>query len=158
MRCQNQNFYEWKGEIKDETKPIFIGKDLDYITAMEASLKLKEVSYINSTNYSSGELKHGAIALIDENATVIAICTQEGTNSITRSNLMEAKSRGAKTLIISAMSLSEAEDDIILPDVPNYLTPLLTSVVSQCLAYYTAIHFGYDVDKPRNLAKSVTVE
>ena len=156
---QNSNIYSrFIGNIVNSKSVFYIGRGIDYWVCLESALKMKEISYIHTEAYSSGELKHGAIALIDENATVIAICTQEGTNSITRSNLMEAKSRGAKTLIISAMSLSEVEDDIILPDVPNYLTPLLTSVVSQCLAYYTAIHFGYDVDKPRNLAKSVTVE
>lgn len=156
---ENANVYASFADMLSNSKSIFyIGRGIDYWVCLESALKMKEISYIYTEAYSSGELKHGAIALIDEKSTVIAICTQEGTNSITRSNLEEAKARGANTLIISTKSLSKKEDDIILPDVPNYLTPLLTSLVTQCLAYYTAISLGNDVDKPRNLAKSVTVE
>ena len=156
---KNANIYASFVSVLMNSKSIFyIGRGIDYWVCLESALKMKEISYIHAEAYSSGELKHGAIALIDENTTVVAICTQEGTNRITRTNLMEAKSRGAKTLIISTESLSEKEDDIILPDVPNYLTPLLSSVITQLLAYYTALALGNDVDKPRNLAKSVTVE
>ena len=156
---ENANIYASFVSVLANSKSIFyIGRGIDYWVCLESALKMKEITYIHTEAYSSGELKHGAIALIDDKTTVIAICTQEGTNSITRSNLIEAKSRGAKTLIISTESLSEKEDDIVLPDIPNYLTPLLSSVVTQCLAYYTALALGNDVDKPRNLAKSVTVE
>lgn len=156
---ENTNIYASFVSLLVDSKSIFyIGRGIDYWVCLESALKMKEISYIHTEAYSSGELKHGAIALIDENTTVIAICTQEGTNSITRSNLMEAESRGAKTMVISIESLSEEDDDIILPDVPNYLTPLVSSIVTQCLAYYTALAIGNDVDKPRNLAKSVTVE
>ena len=156
---ENANIYASFVSVLANSKSIFyIGRGIDYWVCLESALKMKEISYIHTEAYSSGELKHGAIALIDKNTSVIAICTQEGTNRITRTNLMEAKSRGAKTLIISTESLSEKEDDIIIPDVPNYLTPLLSSVVTQCLSYYTALVLGNDVDKPRNLAKSVTVE
>ena len=156
---KHDNIYASFVIVLVNSKSIFyIGRGIDYWVCLESALKMKEITYIHTEAYSSGELKHGAIALIDDKTTVIAICTQEGTNSITRSNLIEAKSRGAKTLIISTELLSEKEDDIILPDVPNYLTPLLSIIVTQLLAYYTALALGNDVDKPRNLAKSVTVE
>ena len=151
--------YELASQKLKKSKSIFfIGRGIDYWVSMEASLKMKEISYIHTEAFSSGELKHGAIALIDENTSVIAICSQDGTNSITRSNLEEAKARGAQTFVISVDSLSEENDDFIVPNTKNYLTPLLTAVVSQCLAYYTAKELGNDIDKPRNLAKSVTVE
>ena len=156
---ENANIYEGFADVISKSKSVFyIGRGIDYWVCLESALKMKEISYIHTEAYSSGELKHGAIALIDDKTTVIAICSQEGTNSITRTNLMEAKSRGAKTLVITIDSLKESDDDIILPDVPNYLTPLLTSIITQCLAYCTALKLNNDVDKPRNLAKSVTVE
>lgn len=155
----NKNKYMEVAEtIKDSKSIFYIGRGIDYWVSMEAALKMKEITYIHTEAFSSGELKHGAIALIDENTSVIAICSQEGTNSITRSNLEEAKSRGAKTFVISLESLSEENDDFIIPDVKNYLTPLVTVIVTQCLAYYVAKLRGNDIDKPRNLAKSVTVE
>ena len=156
---KNINIYtNFIKNIVNSKSIFYIGRGIDYWMCLESALKMKEISYIHTEAYSSGELKHGAIALIDDSSMVIAICTQEGTNSITRSNLEEAKSRGAKTLIISTKSLSQEDDDIIIPDVPNYFTPLLTAIVTQSLAYYTALAKGNDVDKPRNLAKSVTVE
>ena len=123
-----------------------------------AALKLKEISYIHTDCYSSGELKHGTIALIEENTPVIAIVSQEGTNSIVRSNLAEALARGAKGFVISLESLAYSQDDIIIPNVAHYLTPMVSVVVCQMLAYYVALFRGKDIDRPRNLAKSVTVE
>jgi glucosamine--fructose-6-phosphate aminotransferase (isomerizing) len=96
--------------------------------------------------------------LIDKGTPVIAICTQEGTNSIVRNNLTETEARGSLPIIISTVSLSEPGDDIEVPDVNHYLSPLITIVVAQLLAYYVATMRGNDVDKPKNLAKSVTVE
>lgn len=145
-------------EIQNTQDAFFIGRGIDYWACMEASLKLKEITYIHTEAFSSGELKHGSIALIDKGTPVIAICTQEGTNAIVRSNLMETKSRGALTKVISFESLSFVDDDIIVPNVAHYLSPLVTIVVTQLLAYYTAVLKGNDVDKPKNLAKSVTVE
>lgn len=145
-------------EIKDAKDVFYIGRGIDYWTCLEASLKLKEISYIHTEAFSSGELKHGSIALIEKGTPVIAICTQEGTNAIIRSNLIETKSRGAKTYVISLESMSHNEDDIVLPNVAHYLTPLVSVVVCQLLAYYAAVLKGNDVDKPKNLAKAVTVE
>jgi len=144
--------------IKDSKGVFFIGRGIDYWSGLEAALKLKEISYIHTDAYSSGELKHGTIALIEKGTPVIAICTQEGTNSIVRSNLAEALARGAKGYVISLESLSYSEDDIIIPNVAHYLTPLVSVVVCQMLAYYVALYKNNDIDKPKNLAKSVTVE
>ncbi len=144
--------------IKDADDIFFIGRGIDYWSCLEASLKLKEISYIHSEAFPSGELKHGTIALIDKGTPVIAICTQEGTNSIVRNNLTETEARGSVPVVISTSSLSEPGDDIEVPDVNHYLSPLITIIVAQLLAYYVATMRGNDVDKPKNLAKSVTVE
>lgn len=160
-----EKILEEKIIIKNLAKQIFtasdvfyIGRGIDYWVCLEAALKLKEISYIHTEAFSSGELKHGSIALIDKDVPVLAICTQEGTNSIVRSNLTETIARGAKGIVIAMESLSDPTDDIILPDVAHYLTPLVSAVVCQLLAYYVAVLKGNDVDKPKNLAKSVTVE
>ena len=145
-------------KIKDSKAVFYIGRGIDYWSGDEAALKLKEISYINTDSYSSGELKHGTIALIEEGTPVIAIITQEGTNSIVRSNLQEAISRGAKGYVISLESLAYSNDDIIIPNVAHYLTPMVSVVVCQMLAYYVALFKNNDIDKPKNLAKSVTVE
>lgn len=145
-------------KIKDSKAIFFIGRGIDYWASDEASLKLKEISYINTESYSSGELKHGTIALIEKGTPVIAIITQEGTNSIVRSNLEEAIARGANGYVISLESLAYSKDDIIIPNVAHYLTPMVSVVVCQMLAYYVALYKNNDIDKPKNLAKSVTVE
>ena len=144
--------------IKDSKAIFYIGRGIDYWAGDEAALKLKEISYINTDSYSSGELKHGTIALIEDGTPVIAIITQEGTNSIVRSNLAEAMARGAKGYVISLESLAYSKDDIIIPNVAHYLTPMVSVVVCQMLAYYVALFKNNDIDKPKNLAKSVTVE
>lgn len=144
--------------IKDCTDVYYIGRGLDYYACLESALKLKEISYIHSEGYPSGELKHGSIALIEEGFPVIAIITSEETNLITRSNLIETESRGALGIVISSKSNSNSDDDFIISDVASYLTPLVSVVFSQLLSYYVSIKRGNDVDKPKNLAKSVTVE
>ncbi len=155
---KKEEIKEIAASIKDASDIFFIGRGIDYWSCLEASLKLKEISYIHSEAFPSGELKHGSIALIDKGTPVIAICTQEGTNSIVRNNLTETEARGSLPVIISTNSLSEPGDDIEVPDVNHYLSPLVTIVVAQLLAYYVATVRGNDVDKPKNLAKSVTVE
>ena len=125
---------------------------------MEAALKLKEVSYIHAEAYPSGELKHGPIALVDENTPIISIITQEGTNPIVRVNIKEVRARNANTYVISMETLSKNTDDIVIPNVIHYLTPLVTGMVVQLIAYYTAKLKNTDIDKPKNLAKCVTVE
>lgn len=145
-------------EIASCSDLFYIGRGIDYWTALEASLKLKEIAYIHTEAFSSGELKHGPIALITKGTPVIAIITQEGTNRITRSNLLETSARGAKTYVISSKSLSLPSDDIIIPNVAHYLSPLVSALVVQLIAYYASVLRNNDVDKPKNLAKSVTVQ
>lgn len=144
--------------LKTTRNAFYIGRSIDYDTAIEAALKLKEVSYVQTEGFASGELKHGTIALIEEGTPVIAIITDEKTAAHTRSNVQEVIARGANVITIVSRSLSNAGDQIVLPDVHPLLAPLVSIVPAQLLAYYTSKQRGYDVDKPRNLAKSVTVE
>lgn len=137
---------------------FYIGRGLDYQTAIEAALKLKEVSYVQTEGFAAGELKHGTISLIEKGTPVIAIITDEKTAGLTRSNEQEVISRGANVINIVSENLATKEDQIILPEVHELLTPLAAIIPAQLLAYYTSKERGYDVDKPRNLAKSVTVE
>lgn len=137
---------------------FYIGRGLDYQTAIEAALKLKEVSYVQTEGFAAGELKHGTISLIEEGTPVIAIITDKKTAALTRSNEQEVISRGANVINIVSENLATKEDQIILPEVHELLTPLAAIIPAQLLAYYTSKERGYDVDKPRNLAKSVTVE
>lgn len=138
---------------------FYIGRGIiDWSVSLEAALKLKEISYVQAEGFASGELKHGTIALIENQTPVIAIITQDRTAGLTRSNLEETQSRGAAVLTIVSRHLAHEDDNIIIPDVDELLTPLLSVVPAQLLAYYTSLGKGLDVDKPRNLAKSVTVQ
>jgi glucosamine--fructose-6-phosphate aminotransferase (isomerizing) len=137
---------------------FYIGRGTDYATALEAALKLKEISYIHTEGFAAGELKHGTIALIEKGTPVCAIISNRHINLNTRSNLQEVISRGAIPIVITLKSLSDLNDDVILEDVHPMLAPILMVVPTQLIAYYTALNLGYDIDKPRNLAKSVTVE
>lgn len=121
-------------------------------------MKLKEISYIQTEAFASGELKHGTIALIEEGTPVIALISGELTSAHTRGNIEEVKARGANTMVISTHALSREDDQFIVSNLNELLAPLVMVVVTQMIAYYTALGRGLDVDKPRNLAKSVTVE
>ena len=141
---------------------LYIGRGLDYALSMEGSLKLKEISYIHSESYAAGELKHGTISLITEDMPVIAVATQSDLFEKTLSNIKEVKARGAKVTMICREG---TEDDksvanhlVVLPNMDDVMMPMLALVPMQYIAYYTAVLKGCDVDKPRNLAKSVTVE
>ena len=137
---------------------FYIGRSNDYYVSMEAALKLKEISYIQAEGFAAGELKHGTIALIEEGTPVIGIITEEVTGSHTRGNLKEVESRGAHTLVIVSQELAKATDHIVLPSVHPLVTSLVAVIPTQLLAYFATLQRGHDVDKPRNLAKSVTVE
>ena len=141
---------------------FFIGRSLDYNVAMEGSLKLKEISYIHAEAYAAGELKHGTLALIVEGVPVIALATQKHVYEKTLSNIKEVKARDAVVIGIATENDTELEkyaDHVIkVPETDELLTPILAVIPLQLLAYYAAITRGADVDKPRNLAKSVTVE
>ena len=147
-------------EMYNEKDVYFIGRGIDKTVALEASLKLKEISYIHSDAYPAGELKHGPIALIENGTVVIGIMTDEKLVPKTVSNLQEVVSRGAKTLIVTNQEIDEKLFDIIIniPKISEYISPVLSVVPLQLLAYYISKEKGLDVDKPRNLAKSVTVE
>ncbi len=142
---------------------LYIGRGLDYALSMEGSLKLKEISYIHSESYAAGELKHGTISLISDGMPVIAVATQKSLFEKTISNIKEVKARGASVIIICRDSYMPEKDvadfKFGLPDeLEDILMPMAAVVPLQLIAYYTAVLKGNDVDKPRNLAKSVTVE
>lgn len=137
---------------------FFIGRVMDYFVGLEGALKLKEISYIQAEGFAGGELKHGTIALIEEGTPVIALATQEAVNLSIRGNVKEVAARGAHPCIISMEGLQEEGDSLVLPKVHELLSPLVSVIPMQLISYYAALHRDCDVDKPRNLAKSVTVE
>ncbi|MFS0865671.1 glutamine--fructose-6-phosphate transaminase (isomerizing) [Fredinandcohnia sp. 179-A 10B2 NHS] len=137
---------------------FFIGRALDFYVGLEGALKLKEISYIQAEGFAGGELKHGTIALIEDGTPVIALATQEHVNLSIRGNVKEVAARGANPCIISMKGLDTNEDRYVLPVVNDMLTPLISVIPLQLISYYAALHRDCDVDKPRNLAKSVTVE
>ncbi|WP_368654951.1 glutamine--fructose-6-phosphate transaminase (isomerizing) [Ornithinibacillus sp. 4-3] len=137
---------------------FFLGRGMDYYVGLEGALKLKEISYIQAEGYAGGELKHGTIALIEENTPVIALATQSSLNDSIRSNVEEVIARGANVCVISTKDLEGDADSLIIPKVLEILSPLVSVIPLQLIAYYAALHRDCDVDKPRNLAKSVTVE
>ncbi|MGN1411706.1 MAG: glutamine--fructose-6-phosphate transaminase (isomerizing) [Oscillospiraceae bacterium] len=149
-------------KIMNATSLLYIGRGLDYALSMEGSLKLKEISYIHSESYAGGELKHGTISLITDKMPVIAIATQSKLFDKTISNIKEVKARGAKVVLICKKT-DNIENDVAdyiikLPVIDDILMPMLTAIPLQLIAYYTSVHRGNNVDQPRNLAKSVTVE
>ena len=147
-----------KAALLHTPNTFYIGRGLDYAVSLETALKLKEISYVQAEGFASGELKHGTIALIEKDTPVIGIITQAKTAGLTRSNLQEVAARGAKTITIVTDNLAKPDDTVVLPAVDERMTALLSVVPGQLLAYYTSLNKGLDVDKPRNLAKSVTVE
>ena len=148
--------------IKFATDTFYIGRGLDYTMSLEAALKLKEISYVHAEAYAAGDLKHGTIALISENVPVIALATQEDVYAKVISNIREVKARGAYVVLVSmdeeVNDPSICDQHIRLPKMDSEFTSFATAVVLQLVAYYTSEAKGLDVDKPRNLAKSVTVE
>lgn len=143
-----------------ENNMFFLGRGIDYATCLEGSLKLKEISYIHSEAYAAGELKHGPIALIESGTTVVGILTDANLYEKTISNLQEVITRGAKTFVISNQKLPNNIFDFVftIPKTNTFLSPILAVVPLQLFSYYISKENGLDVDKPRNLAKSVTVE
>lgn len=137
---------------------FYIGRGQDYYVAMEASLKLKEISYIQCEGFAAGELKHGTIALIEDGTPVIALLSDPVLASHTRGNIQEVAARGAHFLTIAEENVAKETDDLVLTAVHPYLSPISMVVPTQLIAYFATLHRGLDVDKPRNLAKSVTVE
>ncbi|MBC8080064.1 MAG: glutamine--fructose-6-phosphate transaminase (isomerizing) [Gorillibacterium sp.] len=153
-----EDFKALADEISHHDNLFFIGRGLDYAVAMEGSLKLKEISYIHSEAYPSGELKHGTLALIEEGIPVIALTTQEDLLEKTVSNIQEVAARGARVIRIGMEGSDQTDLQVSIPRTIGLLTPPLAVVPLQLFAYYASLARGNDVDKPRNLAKSVTVE
>lgn len=147
-------------KVYTEKDMFFLGRGTDYNVALEGSLKLKEISYIHSEAYAAGELKHGPIALIENGITVISIITDESLVEKSISNIQEVITRGAKTLVVTNQTLPNANFDFVIniPTTNKLISPILSVIPLQLLAYYISKNKGLDVDKPRNLAKSVTVE
>ena len=142
---------------------MYLGRGIGYPLALEGALKLKEISYIHAEAYPAGELKHGPIALVDEEMPVVIIAPPSPLFGKTLSNLREVAARGAKIIMISnQQGIDDArefiDDGIVMPDIEEILQPILYSLPLQLLAYHTAVLKGTDIDQPRNLAKSVTVE
>ncbi len=159
LKC-NDEIKKFAQQIYQEKDVFFLGRGIDETVAKEGSLKLKEISYIHSESYAAGELKHGPIALIENGITVISIMTDENLVKKTVSNIQEVITRGAKTLVVTNQDIDKNMFDevITIPKTDCFISPILSVIPLQLLAYYISKEKGLDVDKPRNLAKSVTVE
>ena len=152
----------WAEELKTAKNILFIGRGIDYCIALEGSLKLKEISYLPAEGYPAGELKHGTLALIEENSPVIAVLTQKSLAEKTMNAVHEAYTRGARVYLVTNLpeyaERSEVGASIVFPACEEVFSPVLSVIPLQMLAYFTSLSRGHDPDKPRNLAKSVTVE
>lgn len=159
---QRENISKIANRIFDKSDMYYIGRGIDYNVCVEASLKLKEISYVHSEAYAAGELKHGTLSLIEKNTPVIAFCTEKSLCNKIVSNIKEVSSRGGFVIFVGYHFIenhSECSDDIfVLPEIEEIFSPFVTSVFSQIFAYEIALLRGCDIDHPRNLAKSVTVE
>ncbi len=147
-------------KIYKSSNAIYLGRGSLYPIALEGALKLKEISYIHAEGFAAGEMKHGPIALIDENVPVIFLCPRNELFEKTVSNIQESMARGKNVFVVTD-AVDEINRDItaiMMPNVQSALTPIVYSIPLQLLAYHTAVLRGTDVDRPRNLAKSVTVE
>ncbi len=162
LKLENE-IKELAHSLANKEHVLYLGRDTNYPLAMEGALKLKELSYIHAEAYAAGELKHGPIALIDEQMPVVVIAPYDRIFEKTVSNMQEVAARGGKIILITdkrgaeEVGMDEAQI-ILMPDMPEIITPIIYSLPIQILAYHTAVHMGTDVDQPRNLAKSVTVE
>lgn len=156
----SESIQDFSKKVYQEKDIFFLGRGIDETVAKEGSLKLKEISYIHSESYPAGELKHGPIALIENDITVVSIMTDKNLVEKTVSNIQEVITRGAKTLVITNQDVDENMFDmtIKIPDTNSFISPILSVIPLQLFAYYISKEKGLDVDKPRNLAKSVTVE
>jgi len=162
LRCEAQ-VEQIAGELMRARDVLYLGRGLNYPLALEGALKLKEISYLHAEGYAAGELKHGPIALIDENVPVIAIAPKDALFDKTMSNIAEVKARGGRIILITdeageRAAACDSMATIVIPDADPFIYPMLFALPVQMLAYHTAVRLGTDVDQPRNLAKSVTVE
>jgi glucosamine--fructose-6-phosphate aminotransferase (isomerizing) len=141
---------------------MYVGRGATYPVALEGALKLKEVSYVHAEGYAAGELKHGPISLLDEDVPLVAVATRSAVQSKLVSNLMEGRARGARVMAVATEGderIGAVADDVMwVPATPELLSPVISIIPLQLFAYHTAVERGTDIDQPRNLAKSVTVE
>ncbi|GAP03991.1 glutamine--fructose-6-phosphate transaminase (isomerizing) [Fructobacillus tropaeoli] len=144
--------------LKDQKSAFYIGRGLDAAVALEAALKLKEISYVQTEGFAAGELKHGTISLIEDGTPVFALLTQKKTAGLLRGEVAQVAARGANTVVIASKSLTKDGDAFVLPEVEELLMPILAVIPAQLIAYYATLDRHLDVDRPRNLAKSVTVQ
>ncbi|WP_129044707.1 glutamine--fructose-6-phosphate transaminase (isomerizing) [Companilactobacillus metriopterae] len=144
--------------LTDKRDAFYIGRGVDYALSLEAALKLKEISYIHSEGFAAGELKHGTISLIEKDTPVFAFISDKIGQDHTRGNIKEVEARGAKVLRIVSSDFAQEGDQIVLPEIDQMISPLISVVPAQLIAYYASLQRGNNVDQPRNLAKSVTVE
>ncbi|MEN0088574.1 MAG: glutamine--fructose-6-phosphate transaminase (isomerizing) [Pseudomonadota bacterium] len=154
---------ELSRELSGANDVLYLGRDVNYPLAMEGALKLKEISYIHAEGYAAGELKHGPIALVDDDMPIIVLAPFDRIFEKTVSNMQEVSARGAKIILITDERGAKAAEGmaqhvLTMPNVPDFVAPMIYAIPVQMLAYHTAVHMGTDVDQPRNLAKSVTVE
>lgn len=156
----NKDYSEQAKQIYEKTDLFYLGRGLDYALAMEGSLKLKEISYLHSEAYASGELKHGTISLVEDGTPVITVMIDDHIRSKSISNNKEVRARGGYVIAISNTDLpSDSYDDLILvPHINDFVNPMMALIPMQMISYYVAKARGCDIDKPKNLAKSVTVE
>ena len=160
---QNRQFEQISHDLAKARDVLYLGRGANYPLALEGALKLKEISYIHAGGYAAGELKHGPIALIDETMPVTVIAPHDRHFEKTISNMQEVAARGGRIVLITDQRGAEesglsAEDTVIMPDMPEIVAPIVYALPIQLISYHTAVFMGTDVDQPRNLAKSVTVE
>lgn len=155
---QKEQIKEIAYKIKNVNDAFFLGRGTDYYVALEASLKLKEITYIHSEAFPGGELKHGPLALIEKNTPVFGFITLPEISAAMRGNFSEVKARNAKVYSIVTKNLATKDDTIVIDNLNRDISALAIVMVAQYLAYYAALARNKDIDKPRNLAKSVTVE
>jgi glucosamine--fructose-6-phosphate aminotransferase (isomerizing) len=157
-----ENIKRIADKYKDKNNFLYLGRGVNYPTAKEGSLKLKEITYLHSEAYQGAEMKHGPIALLDEDFPVVGVMTKDQLYDKMKNNIEEVKARGVPIILVATQGDEEAEklaDDVMyVPDTMELMEPLLNTIPLQLLAYHMAVKLGRDVDRPRNLAKSVTVE
>ncbi len=150
------------GKYKNSKDALYLGRGYNFPIALEGALKLKEISYIHAEGYPAAEMKHGPIALVDDQLPVVFVATRDSWHEKIVSNIQEIKARKGKVLAVISQGddliANMADDCMIIPDADELIAPMLSVIPMQLLAYYMGVAKGYDVDKPRNLAKSVTVE
>ena len=160
---QNRQFEQISHDLAKARDVLYLGRGVNYPLALEGALKLKEISYIHAEGYAAGEMKHGPIALIDEEVPVVVIAPTDDLFDKTTSNMQEVAARGGRIILFSdAEGVKKvghyADQCVTMPDIDPFISPIVYAVPVQLLAYHTAVFKGTDVDQPRNLAKSVTVE